>query len=241
MRLNRKEDTDGLLDEENDEEDFSDEPEDDGLGLGSSAEDDLFKDDLGFDDFGMGNTQTPIEKHSDLLKGLTNFAPYLKDTVNGWLGLTWDEEKSKYLRDVNVKPLMNIYCASWCISFLKTYTRNNNIITNISKDEYSYLVEDIIDTVWLNIGTRAEEFKIKSDGDILRICTELEHAAQLVLMGAADGKYNQFLGTVTQRTENVSGAPNINIGNYPVPRIKQGVFGRIKSAIVGNKGGNLYG
>ena len=56
---------------------------------------------------------------------------------------------------------MNMKCASWCITFLKTYTRNNNIITHIRQGEYEYIMSDIIEAIWLNIGTRSEEFKIK--------------------------------------------------------------------------------
>ncbi len=99
---------------------------------------------------------------------------------------------------------MNKACASWCIDYLRVYTRDNNIITNISKEEFNNMSEDIIDVLWLNIGTRAEEFGIKENGDIQRVCIELEHAATLVLMGAGDGKYNQLLQTSINRNENVS-------------------------------------
>lgn len=208
--------------EDNKEEALDDELED---------EDDMFKDDLGFDDFG-GETQAPIEKHADLLKDLTNFSPYLKETVNGWLGLVWDESKSTYIPSKKVEPIMNSICAGWSISFLKTYARKNNIITHIGKSEYKFLIEDIIDAIWLNIGLRSKEFGIKSNGDILRICTELQHAAELILMGAGDGKYNQMLGTVTQRSE------NITLQQRPEnPIVKQQQMGnleKLKNFLAGN-------
>ncbi len=182
-------------------------------------DDDLFKDDLGFDDWGMGGGgQPPLEKHADLLKELTSFTSYLKETVNGWVGLIWDQKKKEYVLSKTVKPIMNSIGAGWCISFLKTYTRKNNIITHIGKYEYQYLIEDVIDSTWLNIGLRAKEFGIKNNGDILRICTELQHAIELVLMGAGDGKYNTMLGTVTQRTEQIN-LQQKQLETQPTPQI----------------------
>lgn len=177
-------------------------------------------------------------QHSDLLKELTNFDPYLKETVNGWLGLVWNEDEGKFIRDQNLVPIMNIRCAGWCISFLKTYTRKNNIITDIGKKEYIFLVSDIIDVAWLNLGTRMEDFQIKSLGDVIRICNELEHAACLVLMGAGDGKYNRLLGDTTRRNESLSmgGYPNNNQNNnfgnsYVSQKSKIGMMQRFKNLI----------
>ncbi len=171
-------------------------------------EDDLLKDDDDFydDDFGgdFGGGPPALEKHSDLLKELTNFTPYLRDTVNGWLGLVWNEQDNKYIQNPDTPPIMNKKCAAWCISFLKTYARKTNIITHIGKNEYIYIVQDIVDTIWKNIGTRAEEFGINTSGDVLRICNELQHSSELVLMGAGDGKYNELLSTTTQRSESLT-------------------------------------
>lgn len=192
-------------------------------------DDDLFNEDL-MDDYMDGGGVPPMEKHNDLLKDLTNFAPYLKDTVNGWLGITWNEEEGKYTQNKLIKPIMNLQCAAWCISALKTYTRPNNIITDIGKDEYKNIMMDIVDYIWLNIGTRTEEFQIENNGDVLRICNELEHAASLVLMGAGDGKYNQFLGTVTTRHEQVN--PNLGL-NLNQQTTKKGIFDRIKKVLAG--------
>ncbi len=167
---------------------------------------------------GLGGLPSPMEKHADFLKDLTNFAPYLKETVNGWLGLIWDHSTGTYEKDPNGTPIMNAKCASWSVSFLKTYARNNNIITHIGKNEYIFLVDDIISVIWYNIGLR-EDFGIANSGDVLRICTELQHSAELVLMGAGDGKYNELLSTATQRNENVNfqriTEPNNPIGLSP--------------------------
>jgi len=145
------------------------------------------------DDF-YGALENPMDSKSDLLKELTNFDKYIRDLITGWLGIYWDAEYGKYKRNPQSKPMMNQRCAVWCISFLRTYARENNIITNIGRKEYEDIITDIIDVVWLNIGTRYVEFGIESTGDVLRICTEMQHAAELVLMGAGDGKYTKFLG-----------------------------------------------
>ena len=175
-------------------EDEIEEPLDDGLGdledpLNDGLGDDLFADDF----YGAGGI-SPLDKHKDLLKDLTNFAPYLKDTVNNWLGLTWDEKKGKYASSPLIKPIMSIQGTVWCIGLMKTYARSNNIITDIGEDEYKNILSDHISAIWLNLGTRPE-LGIKDDGDLIRVANEMEHAAALVMMGAGDGKYNKMLGT----------------------------------------------
>lgn len=191
-----------------------------------SIEDSLFDDELGnmgIDDLGGG--VPPMEKHSDLLKSLTNFDKFLKDMVNGWLGLYWDEEQNKMVRDPSVKPIMNIQGARWCVDFLKPYTRDNNIITNISEDHYKFIMMDVIEAIWLNIGTRSEEFGITSNGDILKICDAIEHSIALVLMGAGDGKYNDLLSTVTNRSEhvNMNGQPQYGGMQQMAPGMMNGM------------------
>ena len=171
---------------------------------GDFSNDPLFSNDFDdpmYDD--MGGAQTPISKHGDLLKQLTNFAPYLKDTFNNWLGISWDEEQGKYVRNPLIRPVMNFNGAAWCLGFLKTYARRNNIITDIGGQEYQNIMGDIVEAVWLNLGTRPE-LGVASDGDLLRVCNEMEHAASLALMGAGDGKYNKFLGTTYTHHTNAS-------------------------------------
>lgn len=200
--------------------------------------DDMFAGDYGSDMgfYGDMGSPVPMEKHKDLLKELTNFKPYIRDTINNWLGLVWDEDQGKYVKCEFIKPIMNIKGAMWCAGFLKTYTRENNIITDISSEHFKFMVSDIIDTIWFNLGTR-DDLGIKEDGDLLRVATEMQHAAELVLMGAGDGRYNKFLGTTY--SHNTSGVVNpggnpININTSPNLPPKS-VGGRIRSMLFGNK------
>jgi len=151
-----------------------------------------------------GGYSPPMDKHNDLLKELTNFSPFLKQTINNWLGVHWNESEEKYIPNPNIIPIMNLNGASWCVGRLQIYTRSNNIITDISSDDYRFINEDIIEEMWINIGTKSEEFGIYNEGDILRVCNEMIHASTLVLMGAGDGRYNKFLGTTITRHENVN-------------------------------------
>jgi len=167
----------------------------------NNNDDDLFKEDYN-DDYSSENV--PMEKHADLLKQLTNFDRYIKAKINGWLGLKWDQLSGKYIDDPEVEPIMNKKCAAWCVDYMKTYTRDNNIITNLDETDYINLRLDIVDVLWYNLGARAEEFGIKNNGDLLRINTEMQHAAELVLMGAGGGKYNEFLGGTMKRNENIT-------------------------------------
>jgi len=221
------------------EDDFEDVPED---NLNSNGDmgfnDDPYNDLNDFNDYGMdGFGQIPpMEKHNDLLKQLTNFALYLKDTVNGWLGLSWDETTGKYVKCDTIHPIMNQHCAAWCVSFLKTYARGNNIITDMGSETYKFMMHDIIENIWLNIGTRADvDFGINEDGDILRICNEMEHGAALVLMGAGDGRYNKFLaGTMqTQYRGDVGGMGNQPVINNNYPQQAMGALQKMKKVFFG--------
>lgn len=228
---------------EEDLNDFSDIEEQetdnyDDLNTNNPAEEDsLFSDDFGNDFIGEGG-QTPMEKHQDLLKNLTNFAPYLRDTVNNWLGLVWDEDKEKYVSSEYITPIMNMKGAMWCVGVLKTYTRENNIITDISSEQYKYIILDLIDNIWCNLGTRTEEFGIKQDGDIIRIANEIQHAAELALMGAGDGKYNKFLGTTYSHTTSGQIIPGMN-QNQPFGIMQQqqpkqkGIRARFRRMLLG--------
>ena len=174
----------------------------------------------------------PMERHSDLLKDLTDFDNYIKEIINGWLGKYFNIQSGKWENNPNSKPIMNEQCAVWCVTFLKTYTRKNNIITHINKNNYINIMSDVIEVLWLNIGGREQEFEIKSTGDILRICTELEHAISLVLMGAGDGKYGDLLMGTYQQAERGVGNNQypININN---PAQKLGIIKRTKNWLVG--------
>jgi len=189
-----------------------------------------------YDDIGAGaGGPPPLEKHNDLLKELTNFKPFIRQMMNGWMGISWNEAEAKFTRDPNITPVMNIQGASWCTDRLKSYARENNIITNIGKEEYVNIISDLVYDVWLNLCDRTEEFGIRKDGDLLRIGNELLHSTELVLMGAGDGKYNQFLSTTITRHESINATPQIQ--GQPVmgalPQKRAGLLGKMKSAIFG--------
>jgi len=171
--------------------------------LNKEEDDDLMDDyDLYGDDFLGEASPAPLTKHTDLLKSLTNFDPYIKEAINNWMGLIWSDEKKSYVENPGVTKIMNMNGALWCSGLMKTYARGNNIITDISKEEYKQIMADHIEAIWLNLGTR-DDLGIREDGDLLRVSNELEHAAALALMGAGDGKYNKFLGTTITRNEQI--------------------------------------
>jgi hypothetical protein len=198
--------------------------------------------DPSFDDY-MGMSPNPLSKHGDLLKDLTKFSPYLAELYVEWLALKKDSDSNsksygEYVRDINVEPIMNTNGAMWCISFLKTYVRSNNIITNIGEDDYIHLLEDVIETIWLNLGCRVEDFEIKSDGDLYRVASEMEAGVKLILMGAGDGKYNKFLGTTISRHESFSDGNMSRGGQYNASPQKKGMINRLKEALIGSGGLN---
>lgn len=179
------------------EKDFSMDEYDNDLLLGNDSLDSL---DDGFD--GM----IPAEKHHALLQNLTNFAPFIRNQINDYLGLVWDEAKNKYTRDKRIKAIMNIQGALWLVGNLKVYARENNVLTFLRKEEFINMKDDIIDTLWFGFAPRArKEFGMKSTGDILRVCSELESACILVLSGAGEGKVMDFLGGSTKYHQNEQG------------------------------------
>lgn len=188
------------------------------------------------DDFGDYysdmSSPTSMQKYNDLLKELTDFNPIVKDTINGWLGLTWNEETRKYEQNNLLEPIMNMKGAMWCATNLKTYLRKTNFLTNISEEEYKWLYWDINRVVWIDFVTR-DDFGVKNNQDYHRIGIELVHSAILLLTGAGGGKYTQFLGSSTMRNEHV------NIGQSPqtmalVPQKKRvGLLGMAKRMLIG--------
>lgn len=204
---------------------------DENLDDTSLEDDDLFNDDINDDFFGEGATP-PVIKHKDLLKDLTNFAPYLKDTFNNWLGLLWDEEQGKYIKSPLVKPVMNLNGAVWCGGLLKTYARGNNIITDISKEDYKSMMGDVIESIWLNLGTRTD-LGVKTEGDLIEVANQLEHATALALMGAGDGKYNKFLGTTFSHTSTDRQIPGTGGVNINIAKQRGGIINKIKRSIMG--------
>lgn len=190
-------------------------------------------DDYGYDDDFYEEGRPPMDKHSDLLKGLTNFEKYITELTNGWMGIVFNPISEKYERDKDIKPIMNRKGAMWCSTYIRTYARENNIITDISREEFGNMIGDIIEAIWLNLGTR-EDLGIKTDGDLIRVCNEIEHSAALCLMGAGDGKYKGFLGTTVSRHETINpDGTNISPERGYQTRSSGGIMGKMKRMLIG--------
>jgi len=228
MKLKRKE-------SKMDQEDYLDDPQLDepvGLndGLGDSG---LYNDNLYSDDFFGGGDQTTLKKQSDLLKELTNFSPYLREALNNWLGLNWDESTQKFVRNPGITPIMSLKGGVWCAGYLRTYARNNNIITHLDEDSYKFMMADHIEAIWINLGTR-DDLGIKHDGDLLRVANEMQHAAELALLGASEGRYNKLLGSTSTYHYSNQGMPNPIMPQVQMPMQPQGgMVNKLKRMLVG--------
>ena len=186
-------------------------------------------DDFGLDDFNDYSSSAPMDKHADLLKDLTDFDPSIKRRIENWLGLEWDEAKKDYIQ--RYEAIINLRGAKWAIGFLGTYLNKTNILTNISEEEYKDLRKDIINTVWVVFMT-SDDFGVQSNANWYRLATELQHSAELVLMGAGDGKYTKFMATATNRTESINLSPQQNMRGELK---KQGMFSNIKNRLLGRR------
>jgi len=193
------------------EDNILDEDLDDLDNFDNLNEENLSKDNsLGFD------SDMQDQRHSDLLKGLTDFDPYLKQMVSEWLGMTWDETKGTMIKNPDLNPLMNVEGVRWCINFLRTYVRGNNIITNLKEDSYNNIMRDIALFSEVSLEVQREKFGIKDIITTRTIATQLYHSADLVLMGAGGKRNYQDLitGVVNiNQNENISNQPNQNRQN----------------------------
>lgn len=194
-----------------------------------------------FDDidtsFGDGDTAAPMEKHKDLLLKLTDFDPYLKTQIMEWLGMYWDASEEKYKKDENLQPMLNIQGARWGINFLRTYTRDNNIITNFEREDYKSFMKGVIKVAFYVPAVRREDFGLKNNADILTFSNQLIDSVKLVLLGAGGHKnYSELLQTAITRHENVNVTDNQN-NNYNQNRSrpnKKGLFNTFTKYIGGN-------
>lgn len=157
------------------------------------------------DDFGgdMGSDiPPPMERHNQLLQTLMNFEPYLKQLENRLLGVVWDEEEEKYIQAT--EPLVTKEGAVWITNILRTYIRDNNIITYLNEEEFNNIEDDLIDVIYPSLTAKYFEFKVKDNAN-LRVVTNLMYTgSKLVLLGSGDGKASKILTQTTSRTENVS-------------------------------------
>jgi len=209
--------------------DFSDEEDLDELDV-EDYEDDNFNENYD-GDFG-GGSMPPMDKYQDLLKGLTDFELFLKTIIAEWVGLRWDAKKEKYELDSSIKPIMNYKCAKWCITFLRPYARGSNLLTQLRKDEYNDMMDDIEETAILSIGTRSKEFQLRSDSDIKLVYNQLIHISSLVLLGAGgDKNYKDFFSKSVNRNETVNMSPQAPIDNNN----KRGIISRGIKGIIGGQ------
>lgn len=171
---------------------------------------------------------SPMDKHSDLLKELTNFTPIVQQRIRNWLGLAWDETEKEYKQ--KWPAIINMKGARWALGFLQTYQSRTNFLTNISKDEFKNLQVDIIEVACLAFPVH-DNFGVKSNADWKRLITELHNTAFLVLAGAGDGKYTKFLGESVTRTESVNLTPQEHV--QPRAQAASGILGTIKNKLFG--------
>lgn len=180
-----------------------------------------------------GPYNVPMEKHSDLLKGMTDFSKYLKKIYNNWRGIVWDEKEKKYVIPKDTQPIMSVIGANWCSSFIETYVRDNNVLAHLDNIEYQALIRDINRTLMLSLGTRYKEFGFHCFSDVIRVWNEVENASLLALSGAGAGKYSEFLGGITKYNPHASrdwdmpypGQPR----NVPLNQQRRGFFGTIRN------------
>ena len=199
---------------------------------------DMNVNDFNDDDYDLnddyGGEMPALEKHSELLRTLTNFNPNLREKFYGWLGMYYDAENKKWVKNPLLKPITNAMGAHWGITLMDTYARDNNVITHIREEDYNNMYMDIIDNVWMSIGTKPEEFDMWDYANTRRMCMEIEHTAMLALMGAGDGKYSKMLSETVRRTENISSTNamggQMRPGAFPNPP-KKGLVNWLKSKI----------
>ena len=213
----------------------SDSPEKDNFDMSDPNKEDLDDNtedfyDTDFDEGGFGGGGiAPMEKHNDLLKELTNFDPFIKEKFYDWLGWKWDQEAGKYIEDTQADPLLNYKGAKQMISILSTFARKNNIITDLDKNSYMEMVGDLNESIAYSIGTNMELYGIKSNAHMLLLWNDVEATVKLVLQGAAGGKYNILLSTTTNRSENISGNPNMGQSQQN----KRGMVSKIRGMFMG--------
>jgi hypothetical protein len=148
----------------------------------------------------------------------------------------WSDEEGKYIKDKDLKPMLNLQGARWGVNFLRTYTRDNNIITNFERNDYKSIMKSAIKIAYYVPAVRAEDFGLKNDSDILMFSNQLIASVKLVLLGAGgNSDYRDLLKKSITRHENVNISGNDNQDNNQrrIPR-KKGVGEHFKSWLGGN-------
>jgi len=173
---------------------------DDGFGgLGMSP-------DMMDDGFG-GYRSPPMDSKRDLLQHLTNFKDMLAMKRHTWSGDVLDEN-GKWILGA-VPPTMNQQGINQGISFLQRYAHPSNFLTHLDRENFWYIMTDIVENTWDLFGRKKEGFGIKTEEELQYICDDIEHTAMLILIGAAHGEYKKFFGSTASFNYNMN--PN-NMG-----------------------------
>jgi len=189
-----------------------------------------FTDDID-DDFSAGSSLE--SRNPELLKQLMNFDPFIKDKINGWLGLVWSERDKIFKPNKHIRPIMNIFCANWCSTFVQTYTRNTNVMANITTETFNNIMTDASKILIYNIYPRMEEFGIKEIGDAERVINELLHSSEILLCSIGGGKMADVISKNVTRSEHV----NLTDGgsNTSIQTPKSNGFSKFINKMVGDR------
>lgn len=134
-------------------------------------------------DKGLSNDYNEISSaQANLLKSLVDFDSRLRSIVSSWLGLIWDEEQKKFIKNPNATPVMNEKGVNWFIDLFRTYLDKTNTLTTITKKSYLEIKHDVITLTWDNLAFRKDEFGIKNTGDMAKIGMQVEHCVDLLLL-----------------------------------------------------------
>lgn len=194
--------------------------EDDSFDDGFNDNNDMFSNDM----FGQDNNSV-MEKFPELLKGMTNFESYKLKLYRGWMGITWDSIKKKYRVNPELKPIMNKKGSNWGKTLLETYSRNNNILSQLRGEEQADIIDGgLTDTLFSNLADNYYHFNFENSSAVLRVWNEIDHGALLAISGS-DGSYSKVLagrdGGMMQYREG-----NMSQQQMQVPK-KLGMFKRL--------------
>jgi len=158
------------------------------------------KDDLD-KDFNMDSLEEENDGRMDLIRQLTSFDKDIKEMVSGWMGYEWDEEKKNFIKSPHIKPVCNMYCASWCTNHLRTYLRQTNSLINPTEQDYIDIMTDNIDLIYGAFATQHKEFGFKSTSDIFKVATQMLHSIRLLLSSTRNGGIKNLIKETHTQTE----------------------------------------
>lgn len=182
--------------------------------------------------------EMPMEKHSDLLRQLTDFDPHVQQMFYDWLAVEYNEDEKTTIPLKGIKPMMNEQGCRAALTILRTYLRGNNIITQLDQANYNAIMMDCGEYIATTMGVNDELYGIKSDSDYYMIFNQLYHSIQLVLLGAGGtNTYKDLLkGTVSHQERGSDGgyyAPGMPMPHGQGQPPRQGFTKRIYNRFFG--------